>query len=335
MKHLEKMKHELMCCTGCGYCKQNCPTLDIGGTEADSGRGKVFLSYGLLTGDLQEEQSLVEALQRCPLCGRCEQDCPSKIPISDIVQTARRDLTTLLPAHQKMVADIREHGTVYGEEQRRDTAGGTVGFFPGCVATHRAPELRGAALTIFSHLDIDATILEGCCGSPLDVIGTDNDRVPEVRKQVAEHDVDTLVVSCPSGLLALQPLAGEVELLHLSEFLLKQDVELQAYEGTLLYHDPSVLGRKLEIYDAPRELLSRAGGFMEFEQHRDLAGCCGGDLAFSAAFDDMADEMARGLLAEAAKNNATVVTASPQCYLQFERHGDVVSLEQVVAACLR
>jgi len=335
MKHLEKMKHELMCCTGCGYCKQNCPTLDIGGTEADSGRGKVFLSYGLLTGELQEEQSLVEALQRCPLCGRCEQDCPSKIPISDIVQTARRDLTTRLPPHEDILERIQKHGNVYGEEQRSDTAGGTVAFFPGCIATHRAPELREAALAVFDHLGVDVTIIEGCCGSPMDVIGMDNDRVPEVRRQVTEHDVDTLVTGCPSGLLALQPLAGDIELLHLSEFLLKQDVELQPYDGTLLYHDPSVLGRKLEIYGAPRELLTRAGGFLEFDEHHELSGCCGGDLAFSTAFQGMADEMARRLLAEAAEQHATVVTASPQCYLHLRRQGNVVDLVQVVAASLR
>lgn len=333
--HLEAMKHELMCCTGCGYCKQTCPTLDIGGTEADSGRGKVFLSYGLLTGELKEETSLVEALQQCPLCGRCEQDCPSRIPISDIVQTARRDLATLLPAHEDMVEDIREHGTMYGEEKSPDKEGGSIAFFPGCVATYRVPELRQAALAIFDHLGIDATVIEGCCGSPLDVVGEDNDQVDAMWQRLALHGIDTLVVSCPSGLLALQPLADQVELLHLSEFLLDRDVELDVYQGTLLYHDPSVLGRKLEIYEAPRQVLARAGGFEEFEEHHELAGCCGGDPAFSTAFPDMADEMARRLLAEAKEKQATVVTASPQCYLQLRRHGDVIDLAQVVAAGLR
>ena len=335
MKHLEEMKHELMCCTGCGYCKQNCPTLDIGGTEADSGRGRVFLSYGLLTGELEEERSLVEALQRCPLCGRCEQDCPSRIAISDIIQAARRDLSMLLPPHEKLAMQIREHGTITGDEQRPDTEGGTVAFFPGCIATYRAPELREAALSIFDHLDVDVTILEGCCGSPLDVIGEGNDRLPMVRERLAMHGVDTLVTGCPSGLLALQPLAGEVELLHLSEFVLRQDVELETFGEQLLYHEPSVLGRKLEIYDAPRELLSRAGGFMEFDEHHELAGCCGGDLAFRAAFPDTADEMARELRVEAAEKHAIVVTASPQCYLQLKGHGDVIALEQVIAAVLR
>ncbi|MGC9307183.1 MAG: (Fe-S)-binding protein [Thermoplasmatota archaeon] len=333
--HLEKMKHELMCCTGCGYCKQNCPTLDIGGTEADSGRGKVFLSYGLLTGELDEEQSLVEALQRCPLCGRCEQDCPSRIPISDIIQTARRDLATWLPSHEDIIDRIQKHGNVYGEEQQPDTEGGTIAFFPGCVATYRAPELREAALAIFDHLDIDVTVIEGCCGSPLDVIGIDNARLEKVREHLASHDIDTLVTGCPSGLLALQPLADQVELLHLSEFLLKQNIELQPYDGTLLYHDSSVLSRKLEIYDAPRELLQRAGGFEEFNEHHELSGCCGGDIAFQSAFPDMADEMARLMLAEATEKNATVVTASPQCYLHLKRHGDVVDLAQVIAAGLR
>ncbi len=333
--HLEALKHDLMCCTGCGYCKQNCPTLDIGGTEADSGRGKVFLSNGLLTGELEEDQSLVEALQRCPLCGRCEQDCPSKIPIRDIVQAARRDLTTLLPAHEEIVNHIREHGTVYGEEKRPDSHGGTIGFFPGCVATYRAPELRSAALAIFDHLDIDVAVIEGCCGSPLDVIGVDNTRLEAIRERIEAHGIDTLVVSCPSGLLALQPLADEVELLHLSEFLLRQDVELDARGGAMLYHDPSVLGRKLEVYEAPRELLGRAGDLVEFEGHHELSGCCGGDLAFHAAFPEMADEMARRLLAAATDTQATVVTASPQCYLQLKRHGDVVGLAQVVAEHLR
>ncbi|MGC9553803.1 MAG: (Fe-S)-binding protein [Thermoplasmatota archaeon] len=337
MKHLEEMKHELMCCTGCGYCKQHCQTLDIGGTETDSGRGRVFLAYGLLTGEITEDQSVVEALQRCPLCGRCEQDCPSTIPISDIIQTARRDLTAVLPAHRKMADDILDKGNPFGEQPvpTARPGEGEIAFFAGCVSTYQTPELKEAALSVLEKLDLEPVMVdEICCGSPLENMGRDNGQPPLLAERLAEAGVQTVLTSCPSAVLTLRE-TPRFTVQHLTAFLAEQNLELVPLDGVLMYHDSSVLGRKLGIYDPPRQLLQQAGGFREFTENRKLALCCGGDLAFQAAFPDMAGEMARQVMDEAGEQDAVVVTADPHCYRHLKEYGEVLDIIQVVDRCLQ
>jgi len=337
MKHLEAMKLELMCCTGCGCCKQTCPTLDIGGTEVDSGRGRIFLSYGLLTEEIAEDDSVIEALQRCPLCGRCEQDCPSNIPIRDIIRTARSDLERLLPAHAEIASHIAEFGNPYGlkavEMSQNDT--GDIAYFAGCVSTYEVPELRKAAQSVFKKLDIDVvTIDEVCCGSPLERMGQYHQQYVSLAEKFSTAGVSTIITGCPSGLAALAPLADRFALHHLTEFLTNQNLPVCNMDATIMYHDSSVLGRALGRYEAPRRILDKVGGFLECSEHHHLAKCCGGDLAFRAAFPDMADEMARQLIDEATENNAILVTADPHCYRHLKDHGEVMDIVQVVDHCL-
>jgi Fe-S oxidoreductase len=338
MKRLTALQHELMCCTGCGYCRQSCPSLDIGGTEVDSGRGRVFLAYGLLTGEIDEDESVIAALQRCPLCGRCEQDCPSKIRIREIIQTARQDLTRLLPEQAVLAQRIRDYGNPFGEETTPTSQHGTgdIAYFAGCVSTYEAPELRDATLSVFDKLGIRAvTVPEICCGSPLERMGLEHQHLNTLAAKFSEAGVATIVTGCPSGLVTLAPLADRFNLYHLTEFLVNKDPALLTMERPLLYHDSSVMGRTLGIYEDPRRLLEKVGGFLEYGEHHELAGCCGGDLVFRAAFPDMATEMAQHLIAEATDRNAIIVTADPQCYRHLREYGEVLDIIQVVDRCLQ
>jgi Fe-S oxidoreductase len=130
------------------------------------------------------------------------------------------------------------------------------------------------------------------------------------------------------------PLNKKFEILHISQLLSGMDLTLKDADMKLIYHDSSVLGRKLGIYEAPRKLLEMAGGFIEFEQHEELAQCCGGDLAFSAAFPDMAGKMAERIVEEAREKNATIVTASPHCYHQLKKYGNVIDIVELLDRCL-
>jgi len=345
MNHLKQIQHELMCCTGCGYCKKACPTFDIGGTEADSGRGKIFLAYGLLSGEIEEDDSVIQTLQKCTLCGRCEQDCPSLVKISDIIHAARKDLDGILPAHQAIVESISEYGNPFGI--KADDAGetgdirikkmsGEIAYFSGCIENYKEQGLKKAALSIFKKLGLDVVLVDDkCCGNPVEIIGRENKQLSKLEKELEGKGIKKIVFSCPSGMQSFLPLNKKFKIMHISEFLAEMDLTLKDAGMKLIYHDSSVLGRKLGIYEAPRKLLDMAGGFTEFEQHREMAQCCGGDFAFSAAFPDMAEKMAERIVKEAKEKNATIVTASPHCYHHLKKYGDIIDLVEVVDRCLQ
>lgn len=339
MKHLKEIQHEILCCTGCGYCKKSCPTFDIGGTEADSGRGKIFLAYGLLSGEVKEDESVIETLQYCSLCGRCEQDCPSLVRISDIIHAARKDLDRILPAHQTIVENISKYGNPFGtkaDDVRTEKMSGEIAYFSGCIENYKEQGLKRAALSIFKKLGLDVVLVDDeCCGNPVEIMGRENGQIKNLEKRMEGMGIKKIIFSCPSGMQSAMPLKGKFEIMHISEFLAEMDLDMENPKMKFIYHDPSILGRKLGVYEAPRKLLDMAGGFIEFGQHEELAQCCGGDIAFRTSFPDTAEKMAERIVGEAKEKGATIVTASPQCYHHLKKYGDVMDIVEVVDRSMR
>ena len=86
----QKRKIEIMSCTGCGFCKEGCPVFENTGIESSSGKGKILLAYGLLQGDIKENESINRAFYECSLCKKCETRCPSLIDIPLIISSMRK-----------------------------------------------------------------------------------------------------------------------------------------------------------------------------------------------------------------------------------------------------
>ncbi|MBE9471523.1 MAG: (Fe-S)-binding protein, partial [Chloroflexi bacterium] len=86
--------------------------------------------------------------------------------------------------------------------------------------------------------------------------------------------------------------------------------------GVVTYHDPCDLGRKSDIFDAPREILRQVPGytFVEMQQSREHALCCGGGGDLETFDPDLVQEVAAQRIAQAAEVGANVlVSACPQC----------------------
>jgi len=86
--------------------------------------------------------------------------------------------------------------------------------------------------------------------------------------------------------------------------------------GVVTYHDPCDLGRKSGIYDAPREVINHVPGytFVEMQQSREYALCCGGGGNLETFDKALVQEVAAQRIAQAVEVNATVLlSACPQC----------------------
>jgi len=112
----------------------------------------------------------------------------------------------------------------------------------------------------------------------------------------------------------------EVELLHstqfLDELLARGALALGQVDLTVTYHDPCDLGRKSDIYDAPRRVLQRIPGveLVEMSEHRDDAHCCGGGGNLESHDAELAAGIAGRRIRQAADTGAAVVvSACQQC----------------------
>lgn len=120
-----KRAYEAIKCFRCGFCRGVCPTFNKWYVESMGARGRVLLSYYLITGWLKPSNKLREAFDLCTVCGHCIQVCPPGVKVVDIIEKARKDLTDggyINPAHRTMAESILRYGNIYGlsNEPRRE-----------------------------------------------------------------------------------------------------------------------------------------------------------------------------------------------------------------------
>ena len=218
----------------------------------------------------------------------------------------------------------------------RDTEA-DMAYFVGCVSamfpmSYGIPQ---SFATVLSRADVRFTTFgdaEQCCGFPLMMAGQLKQAEALIRHNVEEMralGIPQLVTTCPSCYHmwhhAYPEVLGEplgFEVVHAVEVLrdLVVEGELELTEprrtGVVTYHDPCDLGRKSGIFEAPREVLRRVPGytFVEMQQSREYALCCGGGGNLETFDPDLVQDVAARRIAQAAEVGATVlVSACPQC----------------------
>jgi glycolate oxidase iron-sulfur subunit len=82
-------------CVKCGLCLPHCPTFALTGNEADSPRGRIRLMQLLDQTEIPLSSGLFTHLDQCLQCHACESMCPSKVPFSDLMDTARARLEAI------------------------------------------------------------------------------------------------------------------------------------------------------------------------------------------------------------------------------------------------
>lgn len=331
---LEKVRNAVNVCTMCGFCKSVCPSFKSIGWDSALSRGRIVLTYGLLTGDLEPDESVVRNMYTCTTCADCVRRCPSKVDIVDIIELCRADLVKaghILPKHKAMCENILETGNPFGEKVSREEALGRkphkakVGYFAGCTATYRSKETARATMSILDKMGVDFTTLdELCCGSVMQRVGWSQDDVTDLMRKNVEaikaQGVETLVLSCAGCYRMFKheyPKYVDVpfEVLHITEFLADKDLKLKPMDGVVAtYHDPCHLGRHCGVYDAPRAVIAKIPGleFKEMEFNGKTSHCCGGGGGVRSAYPGEAMDIASTRLDEASFAKV-LITCCPFC----------------------
>ena len=312
-------------CVGCDNCTQHCPHNLSVRRLVETMRQHVmqerYLAEGVdavapLTGD---DEGLRTGLQALGMLGE---------RISTYHNVSGEDNAARLAWTDNL--DEKPEGLVGDSEAE-------LAYFVGCVSamfpmSYAIPQsfatVLGRAGVRFTTLGSD----EECCGFPLLMAGQLKQADPMIRhnvEQVRALGVPRLVTTCPSCYHMWHHTYPEVlgeplgfEVVHatqvLAEVVTQGRLELAEPKrtGVVTYHDPCDLGRKSGIFDEPREVLRRVPGytFVEMQQSREHALCCGGGGNLETFDADLVQEVAAQRIAQAAEVGATVlVSACPQC----------------------
>jgi glycolate oxidase len=169
---------------------------------------------------------------------------------------------------------------------------------------------------------------ENCCGYISYLVGTKDfkeiaDKNVDAFSKVQPKQILTTCAGCYKTIKELYPkyTSFKADVIHAVQYLdqLIQDGKVKFKDGSpmkVAYHDPCDLGRHLNIFEPPRELLKKIPGvnLIEFKNNRLLAKCCGGGGGLKAFDNALSGEIAYKRMLEALEVGAeVVVSACPSC----------------------
>ena len=226
-----------------------------------------------------------------------------------------------------------------------------VGYFVGCTSAYRNTELSTATSRILEALGIEFILFpeEVCCGSVQYRTGLEDHTLGLVKnniKMIRESGVDDVVFSCSGcfSTLSLEypRLSGEelgFNLFHLAQYVPKivkeKGLKIRYKKRTaadpliITYHDPCHLGRYMDIYDEPRELINMIEGIklVEMKHIRDMSWCCGAGGGVKSLYGELATEVATNRLGES--TNCVEVLRNDRLHEAEETHA-----EWMVSSCV-
>jgi Fe-S oxidoreductase len=314
---LEQFRWDLVACERCNNCMwmhpwkvknarfaKNCPSAEKYLFAAYSCQGRFDLARGLIDGDIDYSERLLDVIYRCTLCGACDVTCKyyrDMEPI-EILQELRNkcveDGHGPLPDHKPMIESVKNYNNVW--MQPRSKRGGWAKrmsikqlskekaktlYYAGCTYPFK-PELQEVlkrSARLFKETGIDFGILgdeEVCCGSPILKAGERGLFEKIARENIDRFNslaIDELVTSCAGcyGVFkAYYPRVGTMnfKVFHIVEYVAKLLEEgkirfTREIPLTATWHDPCHLGRMGEPY-IPWE--GKRGKYGLYEPSREL-----------------------------------------------------------------
>jgi glycolate oxidase len=343
---LKKFLEQTMVCTSCGYCKSVCPAFGVTLWDSNTARSKIMLAYGLITGEVEPDESVIQSIFECSTCADCKRRCPSKVETLEIIMATRQELAELglIPDNLKISTDnINNFGNPQGDPKEKRTEfvpddvkakigkGADVLVFLGCSTSYTDMKSVSNIFKILNKAGVDYAYLgeeEPCCGLLNWLTGYPSKSFGENIKKAMDSlnpRPTTIITPCPGCYRSFEELYPEagvdlgVKAKHILEFIseLIEKGQLKVtgkLDGTVLFQDPCDLGRHIGMYEEPRQLLSHFVELTEFEYNRDKAHCCGGGGGLQATNYELTSDIAKNRMKEAVDLEADiVVTACPSC----------------------
>ncbi len=343
--------NEILACVQCGFCRNGCPTFSVSKRESRNARGRNILAYQMLTGQIEPDRELADTFYRCTTCGTCTYYCPAQIKVPEIVKKCRDRLAQsgfLPPSYQSVLDNIAKSGNPFAsareerisvypspfkkaaEENRLPQTAETL-LFLGCVPSYVDMKIVPSLMKNMEKAGEDFTsfaVNEVCCGLPLYLSGSDTfeSHAREQLDRVNQTGARTLVTPCAGcyhSFKDLYPKAGNLkpELRHAVEYLdeLVSEGKLQfttEIQERVTYHDPCDLGRRLGIFEPPRNILRKIPGvdLVEMARTHLKSRCCGAGGGVSAVDPEMSLSMAKERVQDALDVGATLlVSACASC----------------------
>ncbi|WP_437952154.1 (Fe-S)-binding protein [Sorangium sp. So ce296] len=327
----------------CVYCpklsRAACPVSNVEANETVTPWGKMSMAYFAARGDVPLDAPHADPAWACSACYACRERCDHKNEVATVLTDARAELFArgLEPEGARRVAArfrAREDGRAGERDGQAQPDPAAVQVLVGCGYERHAPDVARDALEATEALTgAPVRPVRACCGLPLLYAGDRPGFEAAARRLAAEVAAGERFVAvdpgCARAVRVEYARAGVsvkspelfVDLARASLDRLQRSTS----ERRVRYHDPCQLGRGLDRYDAPREILARITGRPpeEFIHRREHADCSGGGGLVPATRPASSAAIADGRIAEhRALGGGLLVTHCAQSLRRFRTRGE-------------
>ncbi|MHA2225030.1 MAG: heterodisulfide reductase-related iron-sulfur binding cluster [Candidatus Hodarchaeales archaeon] len=348
------LEKNLSSCNQCVKCSDYCTvTPSFNGIETWSARGRALLIRGVMNGELNLTNKIVDILYTCNKCGRCFAECFENLSFHKAITSMRNKIAekNLIPeVFQSAVRNIKDYSnpSAIPSEQRLSWMNKVEKlnlpkkadnlYWVGCMTATRTSNVAKAFYNILKSTKTDFTLFgenEGCCGYISLAAGLWKD-AKDISQKIIEEIETTgatkLITPCAGCYYTFTKLYHDIletslpcEIIHSSQLIEKLvttgDVTLKPLEASVTYHDPCSLGRHCNVYDPPRNILKAIPNlnFVEIPFNQNYSRCCGGGGGLWTYNHRVSMNSAFTRLKEdfSPMNVDILTTACPQCQINL------------------
>ena len=362
---------DLTLCTKCSICYSACPAaID----ERFLGPSALTANYRFIAdsrdkGCPERLKPMADNIWLCTQCNSCTLFCPKLVGCANSI-VDDHSLLVEAGAIPRTVKDVLESVYKYHnpmgthQSKRMEWAKGlNVNTFPTvtkadvllftcCSNTYdaRNMEIARAMTSMFNSLGVSFATLgteEWCCGDHMLRMGEKGlfEELAlhniEMFKKFSAEKIVTLSPHCYNTFKNDKPYAdAKLNVQHYTQFLAEAIRQgkikpAKTVKKRVAYHDPCFLGKRNEIYDAPRQVLQSIRGLelVEMRRTRQISFCCGGGAG--RVWTEEAEPEKRPCVdrvKEALNLNVdTIAVACPFCVTTLEDAIKVLDVENKIA----
>ncbi len=217
---LEEADLDAFPCDDCDLCDAVCPVFSLTRSEEDSPRHRVSTARQLQKGEIEPDGDAFEVMFRSSLCGRCDDVCPSELPISEVIIAARQMLIYSGPDRSRGMMDrLLREGTPFDPEPAVEIEGDGTVYFADPVS--RSTGVANSVVRALALSDTGIGAIGGNSGLYNRILGDPEGLAENYSNFISvleEREVSRLVMSNPEEMEhVMHHLDLEVEVLTLDE----------------------------------------------------------------------------------------------------------------------